>query len=347
MPPLTTTGDINYRTAGYMARELLKRAQPLLLVTRLGTPKPLPKNSTRTMKFRGYHHLDNQPKALTEGITPQASKPTFHDIEVTINQYGDYVHLTDVLHDTHEDPLISEFSDILGEQSAIMMERITIGALMAGTNVYYSGSVGGGVAMSRAQVNEPLNLNFQRRVLRGLKRQLAQPITNVVSASPNFGTSPIAPGYIAVAHVDLEPDIREMRGFVPVERYGGGYRPLEGELGSVEGVRYCLTTLMEPGIGVGGIPNAGTNVETDIGGTGNANVYPVFYFGKHAFGTIPFAKSRGGASPITPMVLNPNVPRGGDPLGQRGTIGWKAWHAAVILYDAYMARAEVAASSLA
>ena len=121
MPPLTTTGDISYRTAGYMAKELLKRAQPLLIIQQFGQPKPLPKNSTRVMKFRGYEHLPNQPKALQEGITPQASKPTFRDVEATIGQYGDYIHLTDVLADTHEDPLISEFSDILGEQAAIMM----------------------------------------------------------------------------------------------------------------------------------------------------------------------------------------------------------------------------------
>ena len=346
MPPLTTTGDISYRTAGYMAKELLKRGQPLLIVTRLGQPKPLPKNSTRTMKFRGYLHLDNQPKVLQEGVTPQASKPTYRDIEVTIEQYGDYVHLTDVLHDTHEDPLISEFSDLLGEQSAQMIERVTIGGLLGGTNVFYSGSTGGAPAMARNQVNEPINLNFQRRIIRGLKRQLAQQITSVVNASPNFGTSPIAPSYIAVAHTDLEADIREMKGFVPCERYGGGFKPMEGELGSVEGVRYLLTTMMEPFMGAGGVPAPGNEVETDPA-TGGTNVYPVLYFGKHAFGTVPFARNgRNGASPIMPMVLNPGVPRGGDPLGQRGTIGWKAWHAVVILYDAYMARGEVAATSL-
>ena len=73
--PITTTGDISYRTAGYMSKELLKRAQPLLCVTRLGHPKPLPKNSTRTIKFRGYQHITSQPKVLVEGVTPEASKP--------------------------------------------------------------------------------------------------------------------------------------------------------------------------------------------------------------------------------------------------------------------------------
>lgn len=46
------------------------------------------------------------------------------------------------------------------------------------------------------------------------------------------------------------------------------------------------------------------------------------------------------------MVLNPNTPRGGDPLGQRGSLGWKAYRTAEILYDMWMARGEVAVSRL-
>lgn len=134
-----------------------------------------------------------------------------------------------------------------------------------------------------------------------------------------------------------------MSGFVPVEKYGS-YKPMDGEIGSVEGVRYCCTTVIDPWLDGGAAPTAGTPVESNAGAC--ADVYPVLYFGKNAFGTIPFARSSGGASPITPMVLNPGIPRGGDPLAQRGTIGWKAYHSAVILYDFYMARCEVAVSKL-
>lgn len=343
MPPLTTTGNISYRTSGYFVKELLKRAQPLLIVSPLGQAKPLPKNSTKTMKFRGYEHLANQAKALTEGVTPQASRPTFRDVEVTIGQYGDYIELTDVLADTHEDPLLSEFSDILGEQAAIMMERVVIGGLLAGTNVHFAGSTGGVIATNRTGVNEPITLQLQRRIMRGLKRQLAQPITSLVSASPNFSTYPIPPSYIAVCHTDCEADIREMAGFVPVEKYGH-LDPLRGEIGSVEGVRYCATTVLEPWEDAGAAWATGKEMESKTGAC--SDVYPILFFGKNAFGTIPFARAKNGGVPIMPCVLNPNIPRGGDPLGQRGSIGWKAYNASVILYDFWMARAEVAVTKL-
>lgn len=340
---MTTTGDISYRTAGYFSRELLKRAQPLLCLTRLGTPKTLPKNAGKTIKFRGYLHLDNQPKALIEGVTPEASKPEYRDVECMIGQYGDYVELTDVITDTHEDPLIAEFSDILGEQSAIMIERITKGVLMGGTNVLYSGETGGVIATSRTGVNKPISLNLIRRAIRALKRQEARPLTNVITASPDFDTSPIAPSFIAVCHVDLEADLRELKGFVPVEHYSS-YQPLEGEIGACEGLRFVMTTIMEPFLNAGAAPEAGDKIESEQGAC--ADVYPILVFGKNAFGVVPFARASKGASPISPMVLNPNTPRGGDPLGQRGTIGWKAYHTAVILYDFYMLRIEVAASRL-
>lgn len=344
MPPVTTTGDISYRTAGYFARQLLERGQPLMIVSQFGQSKPLPKNSSKTIKFRRYEHLPAQPKALTEGVTPQASKPTYQDYQATIVQYGDYIELTDVITDTHEDPLIPEFSDILGEQAAEMLERVTIGALMAGTNVYFSGETGGTIATSRAAVNKPLTLSLQRQVIRGLKRQLAQPITSVVSPSPNFATFAIPASFVAVCHTDLESDIREMPGFVPTEKYGIRVA-MRGEIGSVEGVRYCTTTLMEPFLDAGAAPAAGQSVESNEGAC--ADVYPIFYLGKNAFGNVPFARGgKKGDTPILPMVLNPNTPRGGDPLGQRGSVGWKAWHTALILYDFWIARAEVAATKL-
>lgn len=336
MPPMTGTGDISYRTAGYVSGELLKRAQPLLIVSRLGQNKPIPPHSGKTIKFRGYLSLPNDPQPLTEGVTPAASQPTFRDVEAHIVQYGDWIELTDQLSDTHEDPLWPEFTSLLGEQAGQMMERVCINVLLGGTNVFFSGATGGIAATARAGVNTPLNLSLQRRVIRALKRQMAQPITSVVTPSPAFNTTPIAPAYVAVCHTDIESDIRNMPGFVPVEQYPA-YKPMEGEIGSVEGVRYLATTLLDPWLSAGAAPQAGTPVESDDGAC--ADVYPILFFGRDAFGVTPFS----GNKAIRPMVLNPNIPRGGDPLGQRGSISWKAYRTAIILYDFWMARVEVAA----
>jgi N4-gp56 family major capsid protein len=72
----------------------------------------------------------------------------------------------------------------------------------------------------------------------------------------------------------------------------------------------------------------------------NADVYPTLVFARDAYGLVPLK----GENSMTPMVVNPK-PAAGDPLAQRGTVGWKLWHATVILQDAFMLRIESAAST--
>ena len=82
-----------------------------------------------------------------------------------------------------------------------------------------------------------------------------------------------------------------------------------------------------------------TGAGTTYRGTGNCDVYPVLFFGRDAFGIVPLK----GKSSMTPMVVNPK-PAPGDPLAQRGTVGWKLYTSTVILQDAFMARLEVCAT---
>jgi N4-gp56 family major capsid protein len=76
-------------------------------------------------------------------------------------------------------------------------------------------------------------------------------------------------------------------------------------------------------------------------GTGDkVDVYPILIFARDAFGIVPLK----GKTSMTPMVVNPK-PASGDPLAQRGTVGWKLWTATVILQDLFMARLEVACTA--
>ena len=329
----TVYGDISPRTAAYAATEFLKRAEALLVLERYGQIKPIPANKSKTIKFRRYNALDATPNALTEGVTPTGKKRTKTDVEATLQQYGDFVEITDVIQDTHEDPVLKEMIGICGEQAAQMLENVRYGVIKGGTNVFYAGGVD-----SRGAVATGLTIGLQRTVVAALSRQLAKPITQIVKASPNIATEPISPAFVAVCHVDLETSIRKLPGFVPVEKYSDAMRAMPGEIGKVERVRYVGTTLCTPFADAGATVSGGAYMSTS-GSKGD--VYPVLYFGQDAYGIVPLK----GKSAVTPMVLNPGQPRGGDPLGQRGTVGWKAYQTAVILNDLWMARAEVLVST--
>ena len=337
-------GDITPAIAAYAVVRMLTRAQPLLQLERFGQTYPLPTNSTQTAKFRRYYMTGATGSAgsgsgafsipvattpLVEGVTPAGSKLSNVDYTVTLSQYGDFITITDVVMDTHTDPILQQATDILGEQAALTVETLRFNVLKAGTNVFYSNGT------ARTDVNTAISLTVQRQITTGLNRQNAKKITSIVASTPDYNTKSVEAAYMAVCHPDLESDIRGMTGFKPVADYGPHTSPMEGEIGSVEQVRYLSSTVIAPWADGGGAKGAMRSTS----GT-SADVYPVLVFGRDAFGIVPLK----GKSSMTPMVVNPK-PAPGDPLGQRGTVGWKLWTATVILQEAFMARLECAATA--
>ena len=327
---ITTYGSISQRTAAWAATEMLQHAEPVLVLSKFGTPKPLPKNKADSVKFRRPVPFKGLKTPLTEGVTPSAQQMQYEDVQATIDQWGAFVEITDKVQDLAEDPVLQDAAQLCGEQAAETIEIQTWAALRAGSNVFYANGT------KRADVNTAISLAKQRAVTRNLKANRAKKVTSMIASSPNYDTTPVAPAFIAFAHTDLEGDIRELPGFTPTERYGQ-MEALPHEVGKVEDVRYILSPMLDPFIGAGssttdGMVNDGSNVD----------VYPVMYVSKDSYGLIPLK----GANAITPKVLNPDVPRGGDPLGQLGTVGWKSYYVAKILNEGWNARLEVGCSEV-
>ena len=353
MAAVTSYGDISPAVAAYSVVRMLKRAMPYLHLEKFGQTYPLPTNSTQTAKFRRYFlsgatgaagpddgggtngagspfFIPVATTPLIEGVTPSGSVLANQDYTVTLGQYGDFVTITDVIEDTHTDPVLQQATDILGEQAAVTVETLRYNILKAGTNVWYGNLVG-----ARNDIVTAIALADQRRVTTGLNRQNARKITQVVGSTPDFNTKSVEASYMAVCHPDLETDLRSMTGFKVVADYGPHTTPFEGEIGSCEQVRYLTSTVMAPFPDVGGAKGALRSTSGTL-----ADVYPILIFGRDAYGIVPLK----GKSSMTPMVVNPK-PAPGDPLAKRGTVGLKLWTATVILQDAFMARLEVGATA--
>jgi N4-gp56 family major capsid protein len=321
-------GDISPRTAAHAVARMLTRGVPYLVLEKFGQVYVMPTKSTKVAKFRRYNALALATTPRVEGVTPAGTKVTVTDVTATLEQYGDFVPFSDVIEDTHEDPFLQQVSDVLGEQAAQTMETIRWNIIKAGTNVFYAnGSV-------RTDVNTPITLTLQRKCTRALKRQNAMYITSVVASTPQFRTEPVEASFIGLVHPDVENDIRNISGFIPTKQYGST-TPWSNEIGAVEDVRYLRSTIFTAFADGGG--DKGAMIST----TGvKADVYPVLYVAKDAYGLVPLK----GKDSMSIMVVNPK-PAAGDPLAQRGTAGWKVMHTAVILNDLWLVRAEVAATN--
>ena len=329
----TTYGDISQRTAAYAAAEMLAHAEPVIVLQKFGVVKEQPRNTANQVKFRRPIPFPAVTTPLVEGVTPSAQKLEYEDVPATLAQYGRPIEISDVVYDLAEDPNLKVASELAGEQAGLTTEMVTYGVVKAGTSVYYANGA------ARASVNTAITLNKQRSVTRFLKAQKARKLTEILNPSPNFGTQAIEAAYIAVAHTDMESDIRNMAGFIAVAAYGSRRPVSEHEIGSVEDCRYVLSPELTAFADAGGA--AGTpNTVVSTSGT-SADVYPVLYFGKESFGTVPLK----GARAITPMVVNPK-PSAADPMAQRGYVSWKAYFTAVRLNENWMARLESAATAL-
>lgn len=323
-------GDITDGTAGVMSAMMLKRGQPYLVIQQFGQMTPLGKNETKTKKFVRYERLDPATTPLTEGVTPAGSTPRTTPYTATIQQFGSFLELTDVIADLASDPVLAQFSEMIGEQAALTVETVAFGVVKAGSNVIYANG------SARTDVNTTLTLDIQRKMVRGFKRQLGRQITTKLASTANFNTVSVKPAFIGLVHPDLEFVVRGLAGFKDIVDYGS-MPTFESEIGSVEDVRYISSTVIESWADGGG--NKGSMVSTS--GT-KADIYPVIYFAKDAWGNVPLK----GPNAIIPSVLNPGKISDSDKLGQRGHVGWKTYYTAIRLNEAWMGRIEVAAPEL-
>jgi N4-gp56 family major capsid protein len=296
--------------------------------------KPIPKNKSATIKFRRYAALAAATADITEGVTPGSTPITSTDYSVTLAQIGAWTGITDRVADTHEDPIIMEYSDILAKQAALSVETRLFYVLRAGTNAYFAnGTV-------RTDVNTPLTKTLQQKVTRGFKRQNAGLITKKLSSNAKMDTVNVKPAFIGFVHPDLEDTIQGFAGFKDVVDYGS-MTPYPTEIGCVRDVRYLTSTVFAAWPDAGAAKSGSGTEMISTTGT-SADVYPVIYIAENAAAVTPLK----GANALTPFVKNPGVSREGDQMGQRGWIGWKSYFAALILNQVWMARAEVAAPEL-
>lgn len=327
-----TSQTISFRTNGYIAKKLLETYQAQTVTERFGQIDAIPNHQTRTIRFRRYDNLDSTPAPLAEGVPPVGKPITFTDIVATLEQYGDVAKLTDVLVDSHEDPIVKRTAKLLGQQASQMIEKSRIEVLKAGSNVFYANGVAGRTSVVTAVSRADL-----RKVSRQLHRNNAQKISEIISATAKVGTQPVEAAFFALCHTDLVADIRGLSGFIPVAQYSNDEKGLPGEIGRVEDFRFIATTNFSPWL-AGGASSASflANGVVPTGAT-NIDVYPIIILAQDAYGIVPMQ----GAESVSVAVKNPGEPTKDDPCGQLGFASWITSNTTVILNDSYMARLEV------
>jgi len=328
--------------------EILAHAMPVEVLAMSAMPKKLPKNNGDTVIYRRYlpyGGIDNRwitpsnvstfatSQQTQEGITPNADTLTAVDVTAVMQQYAALYAVTDKTFDMYEDDIPMAMKKQTGERVGLIREMVSYGALKASTNVFYGGGT------SRATVSQTLSLPGLRKIARSLMANHGKMITTMLSASPNFNTAPVEGGFLVFCHTDMEPDIRDLPGFIKVAEYGSRKPMHEMEVGSVERFRFIvspeLAAYADAGAAVGStglFSTTGTLVD----------VYPIIVCAEDAWGNVALR----GAESIDPTWIPPGQKDKNDPLGQRGYIGAKFYDTALILNQGWMAVYEVGSTAL-
>ncbi|MBQ8603901.1 MAG: N4-gp56 family major capsid protein [Oscillospiraceae bacterium] len=302
----TQTGegqDLSPEMKTFYSKYLIDTAEPKLVHDQFAQKHDIPKNGGKTIEFRKYDSLPKATTPLVEGVTPDGRKLSVTKIEATVDQFGDYITLSDMLILTAIDNNLVQATKLLGSQSGRTLDTITREVINGGTNVQYAnGEVTSREALT---VDHKLTVAAIKRAVRFLKAQNAETIDG---------------DYVAIIHPDTEYDIMNDDEWMYANMYAGSTRLFEGEIGKIAGVRFVSTTEAK-------IFPAATSSGKDV--------YSTLVLGDNAYGTT--GVEGGGLQHIVKQLGSGGT---ADPLNQRATVGWKAVKTAVRLVEPYMVRIE-------
>lgn len=313
---MNTYGNLTAEQATFYSRTLLDRLKGELVITKYAQKgMGLPKNSGDKISFRKFGSLAVNTNKLEEGITPTALQASVSKIEGTVKQFGDYLIVTDKLQLTGLDPVVTELSEVLGEQAGEKIEAITLATLTAGTQVVYGG---GKLARTELTKEDVLTADMILKVATQLKSVKAKPISLPDGSK----------GYIMFANTKQAYDLKKDKKWIEANHnHNDASAIIDGCIGKYMGV-YVVEYDFAPVL-----PGAGAS---------NADVFQAIVLSEGAFG---MPDIEGSAKPQ--MIVK--VPEGAnsntsDPLNQRSTLGWKNLFEVLILDELRLVRVETGSS---
>ena len=211
---------------------LIDLAEPKLVHSQFGQKHPIPKNGGKTIQFRKYDNLPKLTTPLKEGVTPTGQKMNATTVETTVNQFGGFVELSDMLLLAAVDNNLVQATKLLASQAGRTIDTIVREVLNSGTNVQFAdGSVSASYLISGGSntdsENNYLTVDYIKRAVRALKTQNAETIDG---------------DYVCIIHPDAAYDLTKDDEWKYPHQYKDTGEIYSGEIGKIAGCRFVETT---------------------------------------------------------------------------------------------------------
>lgn len=309
---VTTSAGMTDEMKTYYSDYLIDLVEPELVHDQFGQKHPIPKNGGKTIEFRQWDTLPEMTEPITEGVTPDGQSLSMSVIEATIEQYGGYVTISDMLDLTAIDPVLLQATKAIASQAGRSLDTITREVLNSGTSVQYAAgevSARSQLKYTDAENNHNLTVAAIKKAVRFLEGQDAPKIDGY---------------YVAIIHPYVKYDLMNDPEWKKPHEYKDTVNLYKGEIGELYGVRFVQSTRAKKWEGAG---------------ASGADVYSTLILGDDAYGV---TEIEGGG---LQHIVKPHGSAGSaDPLNQRATCGWKATKTAELLVQQYMIRIETTAT---
>lgn len=294
--PMNTTGSATLHTTlqNFCDGKLLANMKDKLVYHANAVHRPLPKGNGKTVEFWKYNKLAAVTTPLTEGTVPTAQTYTQAKITATIDSYGAYLAISDMLDMTAINFQISHLTDLLSDQAALSLDTLVRDVMLTGTNVLYSGG-----KTSRAELTavDKLTVNDIRNAVRVLEKK----------GAPKFNRG--GKGYYkCIIGPDAKYALQSDAQWRDVATYQQAEKIENGEIGKLYGVIFLETSNNKIYAEAAGTTTAKEDVDT------------AFVFGDEAYATVDLGEAGANAH----VIVKPAGSAGtADPLNQASTLGWK------------------------
>lgn len=306
-----TLETLSAEAKAFYDRKLLERAKPVLKMAMSGQARSIPKNSGNQVSYRRFNQVATHTTALTEGVTPTATNASVTEVTGTVAGYGGYMTVSDQLHLMGIDPVISELTDVMGENAGQSIEEIVRTELVTGTSVLYAT----GSARNAQSAANPITATLVRKGVRTLMSN------DAVGYEAERGDNGQGGVYLGIIHprafYDLIGDTTINNTFT----YSDPKGIYEYKLPMFAGVAWFVSTKAPVFTGEG---------------SGAADVYGTFIISKNAYGVVDVA----GTGKFSTLVKPLGSAGSDDPLDQRASVAWKSFQLPKILNNNFMTRIE-------
>ncbi len=231
----TTNPGLSAEMKTFYDKTLIELASPNLVFDQFAQKRPIPAGSGKTIEFRRFNTLPKALTPITEGVTPTGSKLTVTPVSATVDQYGDYVELTDMLELTSVDPVVVEATRQLADQAGRTIDTVVRNQIVGGTNVNYCPAVD-------AEGNET-EVTSRYMITSDCKLRVKD-VFKAAAQLKAMNAPTIDGSYVAVIHPYVAFDLmQDAKGqWVDIQKYAKPENILNGEIGTLGGVRFIQSS---------------------------------------------------------------------------------------------------------